>query len=618
MLTIRGMCYRQGSERLLEDVTLDVYRGYRIGLVGRNGCGKSTLLRLIAGELEPEQGTVSCQPGVRIASVAQELAGSGQSILNCALDGDGELRALEAILAAGAHDDGYFAAQSRYEAIGGFGSAARASQLLAGLGFDGSALDRPVEGLSGGWRMRLNLARALMGRADLLLLDEPTNHLDLEAIVWLEQYLARYDGALIVVSHDRDFLNGVVNRIASIEQRRLVFYAGNYDAFEDRRAVALAGQQAAYGRQQARIAALNRFVARFRAKASKARQAQSRLKMLERMDRIAAVSVDTGYALELPNPDYAPDTVLTLDGVDFHYPGGSQLFGGANLRLVAGDRIALVGPNGAGKSTFVKLLTGAFAPTTGERRVGPRVVLGYFAQHQVEQLGTEGTPLAYLSSQDPAARIPTLRNYLGRFGFAAASMDRPVGTLSGGEKSRLILAALAWQRPHALLLDEPTNHLDMDMREALMLALQDYTGALVLVSHDRHLIRACADTLWLIADGRAAVFSGDLADYQRWVSGRQRPVRTKPVSPRRTTMRRATAVPIRIRQQQLESEIRALEARLAAIDGVLGDPATYQRGVEGRAQLAAERATLVLRCGQCEEEWLTLEASADCQSAGGD
>ncbi|MHB1567049.1 MAG: ABC-F family ATP-binding cassette domain-containing protein [Acidiferrobacter sp.] len=616
MLTIRGMNYRQGGELLLEDVALDVYRGHRIGLVGRNGCGKSTLLRVVAGELEPEHGGVSRQPSIRVASVAQELVSGAQSLLDCALDGDAELRALEVTLAAGRHDDAYFAAQSRFEAIAGFGAAARASQLLAGLGFEGGALDRPVESLSGGWRMRLNLARALMGRADLLLLDEPTNHLDLEAIVWLEQYLARYDGALIVVSHDRDFLNGVVNRIAFIEQRRLTLYTGDYDAFEERRAVALAGQQAAHGRQQARIAALTHFVTRFRAKASKARQAQSRLKMLERMERIAAVQVDTSYTLQLPSPDRAPDTLLALDGIGFHYPNGPLLFRDVNLRLAPGDRIALVGPNGAGKSTFVKLLAGALAPTAGERRVGPKVTFGYFAQHQIEQLGREDTPLTYLLSLDPAAGAQALRNYLGRFGFAAVSMDRSVGTLSGGEKSRLVLAGLAWQRPHALLLDEPTNHLDIDMREALMLAVQDYAGALILVSHDRHLIRACADSLWLIADGHADVFSGDLADYQRWAAARQRPARPRPVS---STRRRSVSIPARARQQQrLEGEIQTIEGRLAVIDAALSDPRAYQQGADTVERLTAERSTLARRCGQCEDEWLVLQSVADRQGAGGD
>ena len=608
MLTIRSVQYQQGPHPLLTDVTLEVFRGERVGLVGRNGCGKSTLLRLLSGAIEPDQGEIARHTGVVTAQVEQELDASERSVLDFALDGDCELRSLEAILQKNAHDEEYFRAQMRLEEIDGFAATARAAQLLSGLGFTNEDLNRQVRALSGGWRMRLNLARALMRRADLLLLDEPTNHLDLEAIAWLEQYLARYDGAVIVVSHDRDFLNGVVNRIAHIDQGCLTAYAGNYDDFETRRAQALASHEAARVRQQQRITELERFVTRFRAKATKARQAQSRLKMLERMSRIAEVQVDSAYTLTLESPERAPQTILGLRGAGFAYGDGPILFRDVNLSIGPGDRIAVVGPNGAGKSTFLKLLVGALAPTHGEFHRGAAVNVGYFAQHQLEQLDLAHTPQTYMASLDGKAPPQSLRNHLGRFGFGATTMDRAVATFSGGEKSRLVLAGLSWLRPHALVLDEPTNHLDLEMRDALMLALQDYAGALVLVSHDRHLIRGCADTLWLVADGQAQVFTGDLADYQRWVMARQAApvVAGKPVP----VAKRPSSANLKSKarqQQKIDAEMVRIQARIEGIDRELADPLLYQKASGQAQRLASERQTLKDRYVQCEEEWLQLE-----------
>ncbi len=609
MLTIRGLDYQQAGHRLLADVDLEVFRGQRIGLVGRNGCGKSTLLRLMAGTLEPDRGEVGRHPGIAIAEVEQELTAGDRSVLDVALDGDVELRTLERILAEGAHDQRYFEAQARFEEIGGFAASARAAQLLAGLGFANRDLDRPASALSGGWRMRLNLARALMRRADLLLLDEPTNHLDLEAIAWLEQYLARYEGAVVVVSHDRDFLNALVNRIAHIEGGRLTTYTGHYDDFEAQRAQALATQETTRARQQQRIAELERFVTRFRAKASKARQAQSRLKMLERMSRVAEVQVDSGYTLRLEGPERAPQTLLGLRRAGFAYDGGPALFHDVNLTIGPGDRIAVVGPNGAGKSTFLKLLVGILKPRGGEAERGPGVAVGYFAQHHIEQLDTARTPITYLAALDAKARVQDLRNYLGGFGFGAATVDRPVATFSGGEKSRLVLAGLAWLRPHVLVLDEPTNHLDLDMRDALMLALQDYTGALVLVSHDRHLIRGCADTLWLVADGQAQAFAGDLADYQRWALARQGASAPRTETVRRTKPRSSSdTLKVKARaQQRLEAEMAEIEAQIGAIDRELADPLVYQRALDRVRQLTSERDDLQARREVCEEQWLQIE-----------
>ncbi|MHB8252949.1 MAG: ABC-F family ATP-binding cassette domain-containing protein [Acidiferrobacter sp.] len=615
MLTIRDLWFRLGAEELFCGVSFDVFRGYRIGLVGRNGSGKSTLLKLISRGVEPDVGTVELSGQIRVVSVAQEIPDTDATVLSFTLDGDEELRGLEARLASEPHDEGYFAAQARYEAIQGFAAPARASQLLAGLGFAESDLARPVRVLSGGWRMRLNLARALMGRADLLLLDEPTNHLDLEAISWLEQYLSRFEGALLVVSHDRDFLNTVVNRIAHIHDRTVTLYTGSYDAFVERRAVEVAQQQVAYTRQQTRIEELERFVTRFRAKATKARQAQSRLKVLERMERIAKVQGDVLYTLPLPSPERAPDTLIALRDVTFAYPQRTPLFAGVRLTVAPGDRLAVIGPNGAGKSTFLKVLLGHLDPTSGARTLGPGVTTGYFAQHQLEQLDPNVRPLEYLAALDKAAAPQALRDYLGRFGFGANVMDRPVRDFSGGEKSRLVLAGLSWLRPHVLLLDEPTNHLDLEMREALMYALQDYTGALVLVSHDRHLIRACADTLWLIADGQAREFAGDLDDYQKEIRAR----RVVAPSPKpRVEQKRQTLSPKSYQKEQraIEARIASYEARLAEIDGVLGDALAYRQGGDRLKTLQKERSALVERHAQDEDQWLALEEKVQATQAG--
>ena len=606
MLNVRNLSFRVGGDELFHDVSFEVYRGQRIGLVGRNGSGKSTLLRIIHERLEPEEGRLEFAGTVSVVAVAQETPDTDASVLAFTLDGDSELRALEERLASGVHDERYFAAQARYEAIGGFGAAARASQLLAGLGFSQEDLGRPVRVLSGGWRMRINLARALMARADLLLLDEPTNHLDLEAIAWLEQYLARFDGALLVVSHDRDFLNAVVNRVAAIHDHTLSLYVGSYDAHIERRALEVAQREAAESKQAAQVEALERFVARFRAKASKARQAQSRLKMLERMERVTRLRGEVSYTLPLKGPERVPDTLITLRDVAFGYPDAAALFAGVGITVAPGDRIGVIGRNGAGKSTFLKVLLGALAPTAGTRTATAGITVGYFAQHQLEQLNPQGTPLSYMAALDPAAPLQALRDFLGGFGFGSAGLERAIQGLSGGEKSRLVLAGLSWGRPHLLLLDEPTNHLDLEMREALGYALQDYSGALILVSHDRHLIRSCADTLWLVGDRGVREYAGDLEDYQReTVASRAPKAAVRPTrEPRRSTISPKT---YRREQQAIEARMAADAARLAEIDAVLGDPRAYQQGGETIKILQAERAVVTARQAADEEEWLALE-----------
>lgn len=614
MLNIQHLTYLQNGAPLLQDVNLQVFVKQRVGLVGRNGCGKSTLFRLIRGEIQPDQGEITLQIGKTIAFVEQEIINSHQAALEFVLDGDVELRQLEKIMAREAHDTDWFNAQHRYEAIDGYGARARAAQLLNGLGFSNNELGNSVNQFSGGWRMRLNLARALMHRADLLLLDEPTNHLDLEAIIWLEQYLARYPGSLIVVSHDREFLNTCVNRIAYIHNRVIDSYSGNYDDFERARAEQIAQQAQAFQQQQKHIAHMEDFVRRFRAKATKAKQAQSRIKALERMTRITPLYVEDGhYHLQIKAPERSPDVLLKVADMSFGYEG-MRLFEHVNLCLQAGTRIALMGPNGAGKSTLIKLLVGELEPNSGQVEMAADIRIGYFSQHQLEYLNGSMTPLQHLQQLAPKETTLTLRTFLGRFGLAADSEDRSVMTFSGGEKSRLALALLSWQRPHLLLLDEPTNHLDLDMRDALTLALEDYAGSVVLVSHDRSLIRAVADELWLVADSQVRLFEGDLEDYKGWLENRRAREVIKPKQgkgvPLKATMPNKKA--LLSKQAKLESTLSIAQAELAAINHQLADPTTYTNCArEEIDQLNHRHNELEKEIAELEESWLALEVAME-------
>ena len=610
MLNIQNLIYLQGGIPLFQQASLQVFANQRIGLVGKNGCGKSTLFRLIRGAIKPDGGEIAMQAGKTIAFVEQEIANSSQPALEFVLDGDSELRQLEKTLAREQHDAAWFDAQHRFEAIDGYAAKARAAQLLNGLGFANDALERAVSSFSGGWRMRLNLARALMHRADLLLLDEPTNHLDLEAIIWLEQYLARYPGSILLVSHDREFLNATVNRIAHVHDCVIDSYAGDYDDFERARAERIAQQNQAFQQQQAKIAHLEDFVRRFRAKATKAKQAQSRVKALERLTRIAPAHVAGGhFELEIEAPERGPDLLLRAEKMGFAY-GGKALFQNVNLVLRAGARIALLGPNGAGKSTLVKLLVGELTPTSGGLEITPDIRIGYFAQHQLEHLDSGATPLQHLERLAPKVTTLALRTFLGRFGLAGDSEDRPVESFSGGEKSRLALALLAWQKPHLLLLDEPTNHLDLDMRDALALALEEYGGAMVLVSHDRSLIRAVADELWLVADGEAKLFDGDLEDYKSWIEARRSREVTRPAAenPRQDTAAKPKKKALLSRQAKLETELAKAQAELAEVNSQLADPAIYVDSAGDEISgLNARRKRLEATQAKLEEAWLELE-----------
>ena len=615
VLNITHLNYLVGGNPLFQDANLQVFADQRIGLVGKNGCGKSTLFQLIRGELKSESGDVSLQAGKSLAFVEQEIANSTRPALEFVLDGDTELRGLEQALAIEVHDAAWFDAQHNFEAIDGYAAPARAAQLLNGLGFSTDDLQRPVASFSGGWRMRLNLARALMRRADLLLLDEPTNHLDLEAILWLEQYLARYPGSLLMVSHDREFLNACVNRIAFISNKAIETYSGNYDDFERTRAERAAQQNTALRQQQAKIAHLEDFVRRFRAKATKAKQAQSRLKALERLERIAPAHLEDGhFALEIEAPARSPDTLIRVEQAEAGY-GERILLRNVNMVLRAGARIALLGPNGAGKSTLIKMLAGELVPSAGSLEITPDIRIGYFAQHQLEHLDVTATPLEHFERIAPKTSAQELRNFLGRFGLAGESEDRPVGGFSGGEKSRLALALLAWQKPHMLLLDEPTNHLDLDMRDALTVALEEYTGAMVLVSHDRSLIRATADELWLVADGAAVPFDGDLEDYRTWVESRRASLQAPPKPAAEKSSRDAPPVrkkALLSKQTKLEAEIKQAQAALAETQQRLADPTTYLNPADPAvAQFNQTRETLEKKIATLEEAWLELEMALE-------
>jgi ATP-binding cassette subfamily F protein 3 len=639
VLRLANVVLARGAKRLLDGANLTLHAGHRVGLVGPNGCGKSSLFALVRGELHQDAGEVELPAAWTIAHVAQETPAGAVAAIDYVLDGDRELRDVEGRLAAAeaAHDaDPHAGGETlaelhhRFEAIGGYAARARAATLLAGLGFAHEGHADPVASFSGGWRMRLNLAQSLAARSDLLLLDEPTNHLDLDAVLWLEEWLARYPGTLVLVTHDRDFLDAVVDTIVHIDRGKLRTYGGNYSQFESERALQLAQQQAAYAKQQRQIAHLQAFVDRFRAKATKAKQAQSRIRAIERMERIAAAHVDSPFEFAFAPVDSSARQLVRLEHATLGYPGRPVLER-VDFNLLAGERIGLLGPNGAGKSTLLKALAGELVLTAGKRLTAQGLVVGYFAQHQVDQLHADETPLGHLVRIDPAAREQDLRDFLGGFDFRGDMATSPVGRFSGGEKARLTLALLVRRAPNLLLLDEPTNHLDIEMREALAEALQDYAGTLVVVAHDRHLLRATTDALWLVDGARVAPFDGDLDDYRDWVLARKRgeAAAAQPASPEadRKRVRRAEAEarqrayrarkPLADRLAALEQDIERLAAEKQSLDDWLASPDAYSaEAKEALIERIERQGDLAWRLARLEEEW--LEVSQTLENLGSD
>lgn len=519
MIRFSDVALRRGPKLLFAEANLSVHTGQRVGLTGANGIGKTSLFGLLQGDLAVDTGDIHLQPNIEVASVSQEVEASEVKALDYVIEGDRGLVAARAQLStAEQSNDGNALALAHDEIskIGGYLAESRAAKLLAGLGFSEEEQSRSFGEFSGGWRMRLNLARALMCRSDLLLLDEPTNHLDLDAIIWLESWLKSYQGMLVVISHDRDFLDAICSHIWHVENQRITMYTGNYSDFEEQRAARLAGQQAAYVKQQREVAHMQKFVERFRAKATKARQAQSRLKALSRLEKIAPAHIDSPFNFTFEEPDKMPDMLVSVAKADFGY-GEQRVLNNVTVNIRTGDRIGLLGANGAGKSTFIKALVGELPPMVGEIDTARDLKIAYFAQHQVEQLRHDETPLRFLQRLEPKAAESTLRKYLGGFAFPGDAALSPIGPFSGGEKARLVLAAIIRQKPNLLLLDEPTNHLDLEMRHALGIALQEFRGALVVVSHDRHLLESVSDTLKFIHDGQVDEFDGDLNDYARWL-----------------------------------------------------------------------------------------------------
>lgn len=630
MIRLENLSLHRGAQQLLETANLNIHSGWKLALVGANGVGKSSLFKLFLGELQADAGEVNLPERKQIAHMAQEVSSSDHSALEYVLDGDLRLREVQQqlVVAQAAHSPEVGALHAELEAIDGYRAESRAHQLLDGLGFKNGDAQRPVSAFSGGWRIRLNLAQALMSRSDLLLLDEPTNHLDLDATLWLEGWLRNYPGTLILISHDRSFIDAVASHVVHMYQRQLTLYKGNYSAYEKMRAERLAQQQSAYTKQQERIAHIESFVRRFKAKASKAKQAQSRIKELERMEMISAAHIDSPFSFRFDSSDKISSPLLSLYKADLGYPNAAILQQ-IKMSLVPGQRIGLLGRNGAGKSTLVKSLVGDLALISGTRQCGEHLSIGYFAQHQLEALDLGASAILHLQRLDPRASESSLRSFLGSFGFTGDDALEPITRFSGGEKARLALALIAWQKPNLLLLDEPTNHLDLEVRHALTLALQEFEGAIILVSHDRHLLANSVDQFLLVADGKVEEFDGDLDDYHHWLASQRQDQKTAPVSDGKSVSaadrkeqkrleaeRRAQLRPLKNQINTLEKQIDQCSSKLKQIETSLADPDLYtdKRKVELK-ELLTVQASLTSELNKAENLWMekldeleTLEA----------
>ena len=627
MIHVTNVTLKRGRKALFTGLDLTVHAGHRAGVVGRNGVGKSSLFLLLRGRLLPEEGDVRLPQSWTIAHLAQETGPSPASALAWTMDGDRPLgvvrRRIEAAEAGGDHRR-LAALYAELESIDGYTAEARAGRILHGLGFDAGDFARPVADFSGGWRIRLNLAQTLMCRSDLLLLDEPTNHLDLDAVMWLEQWLVRRDGTTLLVSHDRDFLDRTATDIVHLEAGRARAYRGGYSSFERQRTERLARERATFERQQRRAREIQAFVARFGAKATKARQARSRMKELERLALIAPAHVESSLRFSFRGPERTSDPLLHMEDAGLGYEG-SEVLAGVNLILRPGARLALLGRNGAGKSTLMRGIAGDLPLLAGRCERGRNAPIGYFAQHTMETLDPARSAAEHLSAADPKASDQAVRNFLGGWGFPGDAAFTRCAHLSGGEKARLALALIAWLRPAVLLLDEPTNHLDLDMRHALTIALQSYAGALVIVSHDRHLVASTVDELLLVADGRVSPWDGTLDDYRDWLLGREdaTPAAGPPSVRETAAARRRAEAKARARLKPLRDELRTVEDRLKdvqskldAVTGQLADTESYRRlsSVEV-TDLIARHQRYRARVERLEEEWMAVSEKLDAATA---
>ena len=627
MIQLQQVELRRGPQALFSNADLTVFPGQKVGIIGANGCGKSSLFAMLLGKLHADAGNINIPERWVISTVAQETPALDCSAMDYVLQGDEKLFPLLLKVRSQCSESDLATVHLQIEALDGYRAEAKAGVLLDGLGFSGDAQQQAVKSFSGGWRMRLNLAKALMQRAELLLLDEPTNHLDLDAVLWLEKYLANYQGTLLLISHDRDFLDAVTDNIVHIERQTLTLYKGNYSQFERQRAEQLSQHQANFDKQQRQVAHLQKFIDRFKAQATKARQAQSRIKALERMTVLAPAHVDSPFSFSFREPKSLPNPLLKMENVQAGY-ADHVILSQIKFQLLPGSRIGLLGRNGAGKSTLIKLLSGSMQPQSGDIWYANGVSLGYFAQHQLETLRPQDSPLQHLVRLDPLVPEQKLRDFLGGFGFHGDKALEACAPFSGGEKARLVLALIVYQRPNLLLLDEPTNHLDLDMREAIVMALQEFEGAIVIVSHDRHLLSSCTDEFYLVAHGRVAPFDGDLTDYYQWL---QQDARLSTSNAQADTPASSNVVrkdqkrleadlrnllrPLKQKVEKLEQQQQKLTEQLAAIEQQLADADIYsaERKTELTA-LLAKQATASSSLSSIEEDWFMAQDELEQQT----
>ena len=627
MITLTNLSARIAGRLLIENANLSLPEGTKAGLVGRNGAGKSTLFRIITGDMESESGSVSLPRNARIGQVAQEAPGTEEPLIEIVLKADKEREALMAEAATATDPHRIAEIQTRLADIQAHSAEARAASILSGLGFDHEAQLRPASSFSGGWRMRVALAAVLFSEPDLLLLDEPTNYLDLEGTLWLEDYIRRYPHTVIIISHDRDLLNTAVNAIVHLDQKKLTFYRGSYDQFERQKAEADELQMKAKAKNDAARKHLQSFIDRFRAKATKARQAQSRIKALERMGTVSAVIEDHVQGFSFPEPEKQPASpIIAIQGGSVGYEPGKPILSRINLRIDNDDRIALLGSNGNGKSTFAKFISGRLQAQSGEIKTAPNLSIGFFAQHQLDDLVPKDSAVEHVRRLMPEAPEAKVRARVAQMGLATEKMDTPAKDLSGGEKARLLMGMAAFEAPNLLILDEPTNHLDIDSRNALIQALNDYPGAVILISHDRHLIEATVDRLWLVRDGTVTAYDGDLEDYRSLIvatpKGKQAaktPIedsKNKADQRKLAAERRSALAPLKKKINDLESLTGKLQKLIQALDKELEDPALYEKSPDKAVTKAKERAGALAKLNEAEEQWLELSTEYEDAMAG--